>query len=268
MNKILVLTDLHLCPAGDEIIGLDPSARFAACLAAAAKDHPDADHLILCGDLAHHGPTKVYTNLRTQLADAPWPVTLMLGNHDNRANFQEVFPEAPITKSGHVQSIIDLPEHRLICLDTLDGPPAPPDQHSGYLCSDRLEWLRTQLDTADKCKVIIFAHHPVLDIGFDGMDAIKLRNSDAFLDLIGQYPNVAHLVFGHLHRTISGSIRGIPFSIFKSPCDQMPLLLGVPGTSHSVDEPGAYGLLLLNSDSIVVHSEDVGLNATTYQREP
>lgn len=111
MDKILVLTDLHIRGAGKTIIGLDPVARFRLALGAAIGAHPDAEALIVMGDLTHSGHAEEYEILRDILADCAMPVVLMLGNHDGRATFQQVFADAPQTPQGHVQQIIDLHHH-------------------------------------------------------------------------------------------------------------------------------------------------------------
>ena len=54
-TKVLVMTDIHITKPGQRIIGLDPTERFRACLTHAAQNHPDADALVLTGDLTHHG---------------------------------------------------------------------------------------------------------------------------------------------------------------------------------------------------------------------
>lgn len=254
--KLLILTDPHILEPDGEIIGLDPSVRFAGVLDHALSHHPDAAHIVVLGDLTHHGSAAQYTQLRSLIEDVQIPMSLMLGNHDNRAKFTRAFPAAPLTPAGHVQHVIRLGRHHLICLDTLDEQAQPP--HSGILCEARLHWLRDALDAALGAPVILALHHPPFKVGFDGMDAIRLRNDDAFFDLITQYPNVVQLLCGHIHRTISGSVRGVPFAVFKSACHQMPMMLGVAGSGHSVDEPGAYGILLLGDDGVTVHSEDVG----------
>lgn len=255
MQKILVLTDLHITAAGETIIGLDPLERLTAVLAAAQADHPDAAHLILTGDLTHHGTGAEYHRLKHALADLPWPVTYMLGNHDRRAPFRAAFPKAAVTDDGYVQTFHDLPGWRLICLDTLDDP-APPDRHSGILCQARMDWLRETLATTPD-RAVVFLHHPPVVTGFDGMDAIRLRNDQDVLDLLAQFPCAVQLVAGHVHRNISGHAGHLPFVIFKSPCHQMPMKLGAPGSAHSVDEPGAYGILLLGDGGVVAHSNDV-----------
>ena len=116
--------------------------------------------------------------------------------------------------------------------------------------------------------MIVFMHHPPHAIGFPGMDRIALRNGDEFYRLIVGYGNVRHVVAGHVHRTVSGSFRGIPFSIFKSPVHQQPMDLLSCDTSLSVGEPAAYGILLLTSDGVIAHTEDYELaSAATARRE-
>jgi hypothetical protein len=57
-------------------------------------------------------------------------------------------------------------------------------------------------------------------------------------------------------RTIGGSHRGIPFSIFKSPVHQQPMPFDMPNASLSVDEPGAYGIVVVTEEGLQVHNED------------
>ncbi len=260
MQKILVLTDLHIREAGQTIIGLDPMARFLAVLEAALAHHGDAEALVLLGDLTHAGKAAEYARLAEVLARVHVPVLPMLGNHDRRAAFLAAFPQAPVTKSGHVQAVMDLDGHRIITLDTLDGPPYPKGQSAGLLGPERLKWLRKVLEEADGRIPLVFAHHPPMRIGLPFMDEIRLQDGREMLSLLAAYPG-AHLFCGHVHRTISGSHRGVPFTLFKSTCHQSPLDLLSDDSSLSIDEPGAYGLLLLGKRGVIVHSEDVGLPA-------
>ncbi|MCF2870180.1 phosphodiesterase [Octadecabacter sp. G9-8] len=256
MQKILLLTDLHLRTRGKTIIGLDPAARLGLALEQALGDHPDAEALILMGDLTHSGKPEEYSALRNILASCTIPVIFMMGNHDARAPFYAEFPDAPKTPQGHVQHIVDLPDHRIITLDTLDENADP--HHSGVLCTDRLAWLQAALNSTNGRMPLVFAHHPPCDIGLPGMDAIGLRNGSDLLALLEN--KGAHLFCGHVHRTISGQANGIPYAIFKSTCHQAPLDLEAPDSTLSIAEPAAYGLLLLGPNTVTVHSEDIGLN--------
>ena len=115
---------------------------------------------------------------------------------------------------------------------------------------------RGLLATAGRRAVVIFMHHPPHATGFVGMDALRLCNETEFYRLLATAGNVRHIFAGHVHRTISGSCRGIPFSIFKSPVHQQPMTFDLPDSSLSVDEPAAYGIVFLRRDGILVHTED------------
>lgn len=258
MQKILLMTDIHICDADDTIIDLDPLARLEQARDEALNAHPDAKLLILMGDITHHGHENQYASLKSALDPISIPVITMLGNHDRREAFVTVFPEAPQTGSGHIQSIVDLDHHRVITLDTLDGPPYPKGHHSGHLCETRLNWLKDALEGAGDKIPLVFSHHPPFETGILGMDLIKLSNGDAMLDILAQHPKV-HLFCGHIHRTISGSSHGVPWTMLKSTCHQGVLDLEDPDSSLSIDEPGSYGLLLLAKDGVVAHSQDVGV---------
>ena len=254
-HKILLFSDLHMVEADKAIIGLDPYARAAQGIAHALRLHPDATRIVVMGDLTHHGNRTEYARVLELFADCPVPVTFMLGNHDQRDVFLEMFDQEP-DASGHVQSAHLFGDVTLLCLDTYEETPEP--KHSGRLCEARLGWLDAQFSAAPG-RVVIAMHHPPCGVGFPGMDAIALQNDAEFLELVAHHGNVVQILAGHVHRTIAGNIRGVALFMLKSTCHQMPMELDARGTSHSVDEPGAYGILLIGPDSIIAHTEDYAL---------
>lgn len=261
MQKLLIFTDIHITSEGERIIGLDPVARFASALDHALARHPDAARIVLTGDLTHHGRPDQYDRLRTVLAGCPLPISMMIGNHDHRATFRAAFPDVPVDEDDFVQSVIDLDAYRLILLDTVNE--GAPITHSGLLCTKRMSWLEARLNEARDTPTLLFLHHPPMATGFAGMDHIGLRNRADVAEKLRAHPQVCQIVAGHVHRTISGATGGIPTAIFKSPCHQMPMDLTDMDSHLSIDEPGAYGIILLGEDGVVVHSEDVGLNTHT-----
>ncbi|WP_296430975.1 metallophosphoesterase [Yoonia sp.] len=258
MKKLLCLSDIHICGPGETIIGLSPTKRLETVLEAATTAHPDAAALILLGDLTHHGTDVEYAELARILANIAIPIVPMLGNHDRRDAFLRAFPKAPQMPSGHIQQVQDIGRHRIITLDSLDGPPFEVGHHAGRICAARRAFLEHALDTRDGRQALVCIHHPPFETGIVGMDRIALADGPAFLDLLAQHGRV-HLICGHIHRTMSGSARGVPWSMFKSPCHQGVLDLSQPNSHLSSNEPGAYGVVLLSDDGVVVHSEDVGL---------
>ena len=172
MTKIIVMTDIHITKEDTDIIGLNPMNRFEEVFRSALRDHPDAAFMILMGDLVHHGERSQYLRLQRVLADSPIPVIPMLGNHDIRESFRDVFVGAPCDESGFVQQFIDLPHHRVITLDTKDGPFG---HHAGRLCNARMAWLQAALEGAQNRIPLVFMHHPPFETGIARMDAINLE---------------------------------------------------------------------------------------------
>jgi len=258
MTKIIIFTDPHLVPEGEQIIGLDPYARLLTGIRHVNRFHADAAQVVLMGDLSHSGDKPSYGRLRQILDELKPPHRLMIGNHDHRPTFREAFPEAMRDGNGFVQGVLDVgSRYRLLFLDTVNQPQhRSMDERAGHLCRRRLGWLADRLATAGRRALVIFMHHPPHATGFVGMDALRLCNETEFYRLLATAGNVRHIFAGHVHRTISGSCRGIPFSIFKSPVHQQPMTFDLPDSSLSVDEPAAYGIVFLRRDGILVHTED------------
>lgn len=258
--KVIVLTDIHFSVSPPDN-GINPVERLTNALAHIHKYNADADHLIITGDLTDKGDIPSYELLRETLTkEVELPLVLMVGNHDHRENFLSVFPETLTNADGHIQRVIDQGEDRLIMLDTLDGPPYDyPLSHRGMLCEKRLRWLDEQLATAGSKACTIFMHHHPHDAGFRAMDTIKLVNGDAFYEVVERHNNVRHISCGHIHRTISGSHRGIPFSVFKSTVGQMPMIFNSMDFHAETNEPAAYGIIDFKEDGVIVHTEDYEL---------
>jgi 3',5'-cyclic-AMP phosphodiesterase len=88
-----------------------------------------------------------------------------------------------------------------------------------------------------------------------------LPNDEAFYRVVARHPQVRYIFSGHIHRTISGVVHGIPFAIFKSPVHQQPMTFDSLDGSLSVDEPGAYGIVFASPASVLVHTEDYDLSS-------
>ena len=149
--KLLQITDIHLTAPGKTIGGRDPNANFAKALAHATSHHPDAETLIITGDLSDWGEAADYARLKAQLADLPMPVHLCIGNHDDRQTFLNVFPEKE-SADGFVQQVVPLSMGYAILLDTWG-----PDTHAGHFCAARADWLSAQLEILEG-PIWIFMH--------------------------------------------------------------------------------------------------------------
>ncbi len=249
--KFIHLTDTHLVPPGEQIYGLDPYQRLEACVENINAHHGDADCCIVTGDLADRGEAAAYQGLRTVLERLAMPWHLLLGNHDNRMVFREHFPEAPVDADGFVQRVLSKPRGRFIFLDTLDE-----GSHAGAFCAARGAWLRAQLDAAGDHPVYLFMHHPPFEIGIPSLDRISLLDPAHFIAAIQECQTIRHLFFGHVHRPVSGSWRGIPFSTLRATAHQVAFDFETVEPVPKSHEPPAYGVVFLHDDRVIVHSHD------------
>ncbi len=204
--KIVQVTDTHLVGPGQSIYGIDPRARLDACFADINARHGDAAFCVLSGDLTDSGEAAAYRELRHALSALRLPYYVMIGNHDSRQTLLEALPETPADPDGFVQCALDTPAGRVLLLDTVEA-----GRHDGVFCTARADWLAGQLDEADDGPVYIFMHHPPFDIGIPSLDRIRLADPEAFVRAIEGRGNLRHIFFGHVHRPVSGSWRGIPF---------------------------------------------------------
>ena len=245
--KFIHITDLHLVPPAQKLWGLDPFARLDLCLRDIATHHPDAAFCAISGDLTERGESPSYVALKDRLAGFQLPTHLMLGNHDDRANFLKVFGGADAY--GFVQDRLIRDGQHFLFLDTLKGPPSS----AGLYDAPRRTWLQAKLAEANGAPVYIFMHHPPFAIHHALMDLIPLDDGAGFGDLLKGH-NVRHIFFGHAHRTISGQWRGISYSALPGLAHQLPLVNGSVSTVYS-DEPAMYSVVHLNGTQITVHSD-------------
>jgi 3',5'-cyclic-AMP phosphodiesterase len=248
--KFVTLTDTHLVPPGRRLYALDPAARLAAAVERINRDHDDLAFLMVMGDLAHWGEQGAYEALKDLLALSRVPVVLMMGNHDRREPFRAVFHEADDDGNGFVQAVRQFEHATIVTLDTLGESR---DVHAGRLCRTRLSFLERALSDAPRDKpLLLFQHHPPLDLGLPHMDAYRLQDSEAEWQVFRRTRMPDFMVFGHIHRPAAGARRGIPFHIQRATSHQVAFDLTttayIPGTHEAPD----YSVITVSGRDIVI----------------
>ncbi len=249
--KIIQITDTHFVPPGQSLYELDPRARLEACIADINAHHRDAALCIITGDLVHRGETEAYVSLRKTLAALEIPVQLLIGNHDHRERFCEVFPETARDTDGFVQSYLDTEAGRLVFLDTVQHA-----HHTGYYCASRRQWLRQALAEPGNKPVYAFMHHPPFNTGLPACDLLGIENAHEVQTELGSCPHLRHIFFGHVHRPISGSWRGVSFTTLRATVHQTLLDFEAEEEIFFCHEPPAYAVILLDAEQCTVHFHD------------
>lgn len=247
--KFIHATDPHLITPGELLHSLNPLDRFKACIRSINERETDAEMVVITGDLADRGQLSAYEALREELARLRLPYHLLVGNHDDRSNFLSVFTDAWADEHGFVQGVVDTVAGRFLFLDTMQ-----PGQSAGKYCADRCHWLQRELSAASEDPVFIFMHHPPFDVDIPFLDRIGLNDKRPFIDALDGHGNIRHLFFGHVHRPISGSWRGIPFSTLTSTNHQVVLNMHDIAPVNYWDEAPTYNVVSLHEDRTLVHT--------------
>lgn len=220
--RILQLSDPHLLadPAG-RCHGRPALALLRHGLREALgqlHSHGEVPDLVLIsGDLCDDETWGGYARLGDLLREIPLPVALLAGNHDHPALLRAALERRAVV----APALIRCGSGQLLLLDSHRS-----GDTAGELGRIQLDWARRQLaaGSADgDLPLVVAVHHPPVPIGDAAMDAIRLRDGEALLDLLRPLAALRGLVFGHIHQHWLAGLPGRP---------SVPLL-GCPSTLRS-----------------------------------
>lgn len=263
--KLVHVSDTHVLAAPHRLYGLDPRDRLGRAVADINARHADADLCVVTGDLAHWGEADAYAAFAAIWSELRLPAVLMIGNHDRRETFHAAMPGAMADADGFVQGVRRIADTTLLFLDTVDGA-----THAGAYCARRRAWLARALEEAPG-DVLLFMHHPPFAVGVPAMDAIALKDAEALWTVLAPHAGrIRHLFFGHLHRPLAGSWRGIAFSGTRGLNHQLALdgqLKAAGGTAGDIvgsrEAPG-YCVALVSPGLVVVHAVEFLAQGATF----
>jgi 3',5'-cyclic AMP phosphodiesterase CpdA len=255
---IAQMTDIHIGFAPDEKPEEFNRLRFRATLARILDAPNRPDMLVLSGDITDHGDRESFERTAELLAECPFPIWPMVGNHDTRAELLNAFPQVR-ADDGFVHYVREQEGLRIVLLDTLEE-----GRHGGAFCERRQAWLEARLDEAPETPTLIFMHHPPVVSGIEWMDpgadeawvqrlAAALRGREQVLAI--------HC--GHLHRPLAASFEGIPLCVTPSVAplvamDLRPIDRNDPDQRDLITtEPPTYALHRWDGTSLVTHYERI-----------
>jgi 3',5'-cyclic-AMP phosphodiesterase len=255
---IAQMTDIH--------IGFEPDARpeelnrqrFRATLTRLLKQPSVLDMLICSGDITDRGDAESFARTAALLAECPFPVHVMVGNHDSRDGLLTAFPQTQ-HEDGFIHTAFMADGLLVVLLDTLE-----PGRHGGAFCTARRDWLRAKLEAHRDVPTVIFMHHPPVVSGIMWMDP---RPDEAWIvnlaSALDGMTQVQAIHCGHLHRQIMTSFCGIPLSVTPSVAplvslDLRPISGDVPDSRALITtEPPSYALHHWDGTRLVSHYEKV-----------
>ena len=249
MFKFIHLTDTHVIGGDDLLFGANPRRRLELAVESIATDHADAAFVVITGDLTHWGDQAAYKAFYDRINALPMPYYLMMGNHDDMGIMNLAFTQMEFDENGYLQQKLETPVGPFILTDT-----KAPKGHHGEYCEKRLDWLNKTLSGL-KQPGLLFMHHPPFDVGITSLDRIRNRDGEKLLPVLERHRDkIRHMLFGHVHRVISGNWHGFSFSFMRGLNHQSRLDLDGDDRIIRGDltEP-AYGVVLVDEHQIIAH---------------
>jgi 3',5'-cyclic-AMP phosphodiesterase len=191
---LALISDTHV--AGDKADinrGFKPWDNLKRVVSEVGETRPEG--VIHCGDAARlEGKIEDYKEVKSLLSPlaAFAPVWMGLGNHDDRANFKQVFTQPignPAALKDKYVLAFEEGDMRFVMLDSL----LYTNKTAGLLGKEQRNWLKEYLATKSDKPVIIFVHHTLTDNDGDLLDAHYL------FETVAPHRHVKAIFYGHSH---------------------------------------------------------------------
>ncbi|MBY5720921.1 phosphodiesterase [Rhizobium leguminosarum] len=261
------LSDTHVREVGAPLpVGnVDYSTMAVNAFDRVARMKPTPDLMIITGDLTDSGQVGEYRRLQEIVETLPFPVHMVLGNHDIRENYLTVFPEKREAETGFAQFCLELQDLRIIGLDSLiEG------HGHGGLCAARLSYLRGRLAERPEVPTIIMLHHQPFIFNGGVYDDVGLKDGvEEFGAIVAGNRQIVRVLCGHLHRSLESLWNGTLVSVTPSVVCAADLPVGDVRIFKNVNEPPAFKLHVLVPESgLVSHTVFVKDFGPPYENLP
>jgi hypothetical protein len=196
-HTVFFLSDVHIAadPATKHN-NVNMADNLAACVHEIAGWPVSPEMFITNGDLAFaYGKPEDYATFGPLIHPlrSLAPLHLSLGNHDDRENFWDAFPQdASRLKSVPRKQVAVVSTDRAnwFLMDSLDVTAHTP----GEAGAAQLDWLDLELSSRREKPAIVVCHHPLDATGLMGLkDTLELE------PLLTRHRQVKAFIFGHTH---------------------------------------------------------------------
>lgn len=254
--QVLHITDLHLiAEIGATLHGWRVHDAFEAVLSDALTFAPNADALLLGGDLVDDRSPDGYHWLNQRLRDLPMPVLAVAGNHDTPETMAHTLTAATI------HGRIELDGWRIIGLNS-----HCPGTEAGRIGMEQLDKLARTL-AADPRPVLVCVHHPAWPIGSDWQDSIGLADRDALIHTLAEAPNARAVVCGHAHQA-GAKMLGDGLAGYLTAATMRQFLPGAQTFAEDPVRAPGYRVLRLDDNGGVTSTHRRVIAATRAYRRP
>jgi Icc protein len=203
-----------LAQISDTHVRVDDGGAAARQLARALDQARDyrPDVILISGDLANDERADEYALFAEAIADAPAPIYVLPGNHDDRTRIRAALPgHSYLPRFGALSFVVDDFPVRLVCVDQI----VPGETH-GLFTEEQARWLDRTLALRPEKPTIVALHHPPFPTHDLLFDTIGLWNADLFAAVVRGHPQVERVICGHHHRVAVGQVAHAPVIVAPS----------------------------------------------------
>ncbi|MCA1769468.1 MAG: phosphodiesterase [Halomonas sp.] len=243
--RLVQISDCHLHadPAARARAGF-PLRQLEAVVEAVNRERPDM--VLVTGDISNDETAASYQLAQLTLGRLAAPWFWLAGNHDDPALMAE---------TRELLDELDIGAWRILMLNTrVSG------QAHGELAPERLADLAASLEKDDR-PTLIAMHHPPLPVGSAWLDALGLKDREAFWQSVSAFSQVRAVLCGHIHQAFSGRGRLANGEVAVLGCPSTTDQFLAHAETFAIDEasrPG-YRVLDLGDDAVTTWVERVDL---------
>ncbi|RDI43710.1 metallophosphoesterase [Nocardia mexicana] len=199
--------------------------------------------ILVTGDITDSGKVEEYEQARAALL-ADVPVSVLPGNHDDRANLLEVLLRRPASYEP-INQALRLDGLTVALLDS-----TIPGEGGGELTDGTYTWLTDLLlETPDDTAVLVAMHHPPMPMYSTVVDPIRLANPQRLERIVADDDRIVGVITGHMHSMGTTLFGGRQLVVAPSVASQI-------GGEWEVGAPGQVPIDYAPDPSLVLHVID------------
>ncbi len=216
--EMIQITDLHITKDIDNIKNnCKPYQTLSETLKHIERHHTNVKDIVITGDLSNDYTKESYMIIKYLLKKYHYTYYILPGNHDKLKYIKAICDDQISTNSINLSLFKTLVHN----FDT-----HVPGKTHGHLKKMQINELNKKLQSYKEInKVIIFTHHPIMEIGSKWIDSHISENSEELIQLMLSHTDKEFKIFsGHVHQECNFKKNNIEFFTTPSTCYQFKYL--------------------------------------------